>query len=322
MGLPAGRPIEIIGEEQVGKTAIVSAICAAVQRLGGSVWWNDAEGKFDMDLGRKAGLVYDADQWRYDQPKYLEIFQTALEENIVALHGVQKDQIAKGETPPPAIFVLDSLAMLGVHSISTKRVHDQAKQPMSVAQQWTHFYQRETIKLFGHLHCYLVFINHLRDNPDLAGFGGKSQFKSPGGKANKYMQTIRIFLSQTKFNETNDDLFFDQWEKKDSEYGYNLDMYVEKNSAGAPWRKARLPFFFHKGFDDPLGCLQYLRNKGYLVRYVLQGKQFSKEELLYRSQHDPEFQAYLQQLCCYVYQLHNSYSSDDFQINYQPEQGE
>ena len=318
LGLPAGKLIGVIGEPNSGKTACVASWAACVQQWGGKVWWADSETKFDMDLGQKAGLTYNESCWRYDQPDNLEQYQASLEAAIKSVREEQKSELKSKQSPLPAMFVLDSVAMLGIKDLSSKKVTQTKNRPMSASQQWTSFLQREVPKLLSGMHVYLVFLNHLRDNPDTLGYGNKDQFKSPGGRAIKHMEGIRLFVKQVKFNKTND-WFFEEWEKKDSDYGYNMHFYVEKNSFGAPWREAKIPFFFHKGFDDGVGSLQYLRDKGMFdwkggsLGWTLDGVGYgSLPDLLNRTQQDPDFVKLLQQYCCTVYQSYNTYSRDDF----------
>ena len=313
-GLPGGRTIEVIGDAAAGKTSSVASWCAIVQRMGGFVWWADAETKFDMNLGALTGLNYDSAAWRYDNPDNLEQYQTQLEANIRLAVGGQN----KVKDPPPAMFVLDSLAALGIKAISEKKVDKQALRPMSAAQQWTHFFQREVPKMLMGSNIYLVFINHIRDNPDTLGYGQKPEFKSPGGKMVKFMETIRIFVKCQKFAKSSQK-FAEIWamEDKDSEYGYMVQYYVEKNSAGPPWRKAEIPFFFHRGFDDYLGSLHYLTDKGIIAwrggHYWLDDLQFrSYPEILKKLCEDPTFGPLLQKYAALTFQTRNTYTADDF----------
>lgn len=316
-GLPMGRSVEVIGDSGEGKTATVAGWGSMVQQAGGFVWWGDSENKFDLDLGAKCGLCYDPQFWRYDQPDNLEEYQSALEAYIKIKIESEAALTKLGQPAPPAMFVLDSLAMLGIRDLSKLAVDKSKLRPMSQSQQWTNFYQREAIKQLEGSNVLLVFINHIRDNPDLAGWGSKPQFKSPGGKVVKFMETIRIFLKSQKFIK--DHLWTEAWPKKDSEYGYMVQYYVEKNSAGAPWRSAEIPFFFHKGFDDGLASLQYLDQKKLFQydrsaqAYTIGGESFpTKAAALRRTQEDPLFVQLLQRLTCQAYQDNNTYSREDF----------
>lgn len=315
-GLPAGRLIEVIGNEQSGKTATVSSWAACAQQYGGLVWWSDTEAKFDMGLGGKVGLSFDDSVWRYDQPRNLEEWQQAFENAVKAVEKAQ----SKEEHPTPAMFVLDSVATLGIKDLSQAQVLQTNLRPMSAPQQWTHFFQRSIWQKIFDLHLYVVFINQLRDNPDILGYGGRGErkpsYKTPGGRALTHMQGIRIFTKGIKFCKSND-MWFETWEEKDVAYGYNVEYLVEKNAFGAPWRKAKIPFLFHKGFDDPLGSLAYLREKGilqYRGGYKMEGNLVgnSLPEVLTRIQQDREFQLYCQNLCCSVYQTYNTYEPEDF----------
>jgi RecA/RadA recombinase len=214
------------------------------------------------------------------------------------------------------MFVLDSLAMLGIKGISEKAINKQKLQVMSIAAQWAFFFQREGPKQMAGTNMFLVFINHVRDNVDMMGYGARKEYKTPGGRANKHMQSIRIFLKGVKFCKTNDD-WFEEWPEKDAEYGYNVVYYIEKNASGAPWRKAKIPFFFHRGFDDGLACLQYLLDKK-IIRYAggwklgdeLLGKSFG--DMLRAQQSSRELTQYLQTLTVKCYQENNFYTPEDF----------
>lgn len=314
-GIPAGRVVEILGENQVGKSATLLKLSSIVQQLGGYVWYADTEGKLDYDLAQKLGVDTQQPSFRVDTPVSIEHFQDAFIDNLKDIAAIEAKYIRETkQAPPPTMTILDSIAMLGAQKQSEKDVLKSKLQPMSLAQMWTNFFLRKEVKALKHLNHYFLIVNQFRDNVDFMGYG-KAPVKSPGGKMVKYAAALRLHLTQTSLKS--DELLHKTFTTKESEPGYLLDYYVDKNSAGAPWRKASIPFFFHRGFDDPLGCFVYLRSVGvlafsggYKIGSDLVGKSFA--EALARLQ-DPAFVQWLQHLTAQVYLDNNTYSDADWQ---------
>jgi len=69
-GMPGGIIVEIFGENSLGKTAVLSEICASAQANNGEVSFNDPEARLDRDYAELYGMsLNDGD---YQRIKYVD----------------------------------------------------------------------------------------------------------------------------------------------------------------------------------------------------------------------------------------------------------
>lgn len=255
-GLPGGCCTEIIGDPGKGKTSLALAICAMAQQAGGWCFWADAERRLDRKFAAMQGLDL-TQRFLYHQPDYLEQELTLLETWIANALVEQR------KNPVPVVGVVDSVAVLGVKAIMDGRFEKQKILPMTVPQQWTQFWQRVVSKSMAGSNIYLLLLNHQRVAVDFFGHGPPKK-RSPGGSMLGYMDSVKIFVSGYQF-PSGGSLSKHFHKDHDADIGAIQKFTIEKNSVGAPWREAEIPFFFHQGYRDDLGCLEYLRAQEQIV---------------------------------------------------------
>lgn len=247
-GIPGGCAIEIIGDPGKGKTSLAISIVASAQQQGGWAHWADAERRLDRKFANMLGADLE-NRFLYCQPDNLEQYLGLLEKGIDLALAEQKTN------PVPVVFVLDSVAVLGLANNGVKDFEKTNILPMSIPQQWTQFWQRKISKSMSGTNIYLLLLNHQRVQVDFFGHGPPKK-RSPGGSMLGYMDSVKIYVNGYPFPAAS--TMGKHYNHLDSDSGAIQKFHIEKNSAGAPWREAEIPFFFHRGYDDALGCLRYL----------------------------------------------------------------
>ena len=74
-----------------------------------------------------------------------------------------------------------------------------------------------------------------------------------------YMDSMKIMVDGYKFPAASH--LGKHFNYLDADAGAMQTFVIDKNSVGAPWREAEIPFFFQGGYWDALSCLEYLRSK-------------------------------------------------------------
>lgn len=253
-GLAGGTCTEIMGKSAKGKTSLMLGIAANIQRMGGWVGgWGDAEQRLDRKFAEDQGVNLE-ERFIYFRPKNLEEYLDLTEKGIMLAVEDQK------KNPVPVGFFLDSVAALGTKAQQEGELDKEKTKilPMSAPQQWTRFWQRNVAKSIAGTNIYLVLANQVRVSVDFFGHG-PPKVHSPGGSMLGYMDSMKIMVDGYKFPAASH--LGKHFNYLDADAGAMQTFVIDKNSVGAPWREAEIPFFFQGGYWDALSCLEYLRQK-------------------------------------------------------------
>lgn len=231
-GLPKGRITEIYGPESTGKTTLALSVVANVQAQGGSAVYIDVEHALDLNYAKVLGV--NVEKLLVTQPdsaeQALEIAETLVR------HGAN-------------CVVLDSVAMLVTEaeisgSMSDFQVGSQARLIGKAL--------RKLMAPIDNANCVFILINQIREK---VGVMYGSPETTPGGRAIKYMASVRIDLRRKE-----------QIKDEQATIGIRVTAKVVKNKVAPPSRQAEFDIFFNRGIDKFGGLIDAACDAGVLVR--------------------------------------------------------
>ena len=179
-GLPIGKIIEFYGEEGGGKTTTALDVISNYQNMDNAkaVLYVDAENSLDVEWAKK--LDVDVDSLIILQPKN----QSAEEIFDLIIQAVDTDEVG--------LWVIDSLGVLLSEQEWEKDSGE--KTYGGISQPLTRFSKK--IEMLNAKHnCTGIGINQEREDLN-SQWGGT---KTPGGKAWKYVCSVRMRFSKGKF---------------------------------------------------------------------------------------------------------------------------
>jgi RecA/RadA recombinase len=167
-GIPGGIIVEVFGEAQLGKTAVLAEICGCAQSAGGQVKFADPEARLDREYAEIYGVNLPEDNyWRPDLVS--EVFDDIKEwdppnKNVVSVYGC------------------DSLAALS----SKLEMEKGDKMGMKIAKDMSAGLRKTGRIIAQDGYKCIVCTNQLRH--------GDSGSYTPGGKGVPFWATVRIHL--------------------------------------------------------------------------------------------------------------------------------
>lgn len=253
-GLPSGILVEIFGPSGSGKTVLLSELAGDVQRSGGSILFNDPEGRLNPRFAKIFGL--ELKKGSYSMPDTVpEVFKavrawTPEGKNII--HGIFADSLAALSTD----MEMDA--------------KDGDKMGMRRAKEFSEEL-RKTCRLLKQKGYLMVCSNQVRENLDAGMYGQK--FKAPGGMAMEFYSSLRL-------RTFNPEKIYEIQKVAGKEVkrvvGVNVQIEVSKSSISKPYRSAPVTIIFDYGVDDIRQNIKYIKTYTKATTYVLGGKNIGK----------------------------------------------
>ena len=232
-GIPEGRLIEFYGDEGSGKTTTALDVVANFQQIypDRDVMFIDAENTFDVEWATKLGV--DVDKLYVLQPKA---------QSAETVFQIICDAMESGEI---GLWVLDSIAALMSQQELEKDMDEKTYGGISLPL--TKFSKRAEL-LCHKFNCTGIGINQLREDLN-SPYGGT---KTPGGKAWKFMCTMRLQFSKGKFI---DDKGNELTRNAENPVGNIVMMSISKTKCCSPNRRTG---FYTLNYDTGIDYLRDL----------------------------------------------------------------
>jgi len=252
-GWPAGRIGEIFGFEHTGKTSLVLAAAAAIQRIGGHVVWIDCERAFSSEWAAINGA----------DPEAMDLAETDTIEGIFGCIDKMLDSYEKLDEGRPPLFIgIDSVTSVPSMESFEKAFGD--VQRIGTDARAIRVGMRKINSRIAASKAVVLFINHSVANPSSPI--GKAT--SAGGHALKFNAALRVELARMKMvQEEHDD---------EKVYrGFEVGITVEKNRVGRTSNRKFSCFLLENGFDlyenlfdafQKIDVVERVNNRTYLFK--------------------------------------------------------
>ena len=227
-GFPKGRIVEIYGLESTGKSTLCAHVISEAQKEKGVCLYIDFEHAVDIGYFNKLGVVTDSEsgQFLLSQPSSAEEGMDILE---LAL-----------ESKEVTVIVVDSVAAMATQAELDGEVEDSTI--ALVARLMSKMMRRITATV-AKCNTLVLFVNQLRDNIGVMGYGPKST--TTGGKALKFYSAVRVELSKIA-------------QVKDGEtiIGNTIKAKIIKNKVASPFKEAQYDIIYGEGISQENDLLQ------------------------------------------------------------------
>lgn len=221
-GIPKGKLIEVFGPESCGKSHFLYSVCKQVQARGKIAIIADIENRCSSEyLVEEIGL----------DPDLLIVIKNQ------TCNALFDSMIDDGYLNNPAVGVV------GLDSIAAVLTDQEMKGDVSdanigaQARLVTRFVNRATKVQTNEDAPTIIAVNQLRDNVG-ALYG--PDYKVPGGRALKFLGSVRMKMKRTE-----------KLEGKDGQpIGQNVEFEIVKNSVGIPNTDTEVKLLFGKGYSN------------------------------------------------------------------------
>lgn len=268
-GLPSGRIVLISADASLGKTLLGLHLAKAFQqhpKKPGFVHFIETEGTVDPTWVENIGVNIDENLFQQAEVTCIEDLFEYIERS--ALYH------CKYEPSRPILYYVDSVSICPPGSVLQKEYGKALKEKGAKARIISGFMERLEAKL-RRTNITFLFISQLRARISMDPFNpviGDSQVVT-GGATLGYYNSLHLRLRQVFGGER---YSYSDAKKKDRVYeqeGSEVEVYVYKNKAALPHRKAFLPIYWTEtgghpiGFDPLEADYQWLADRNFIEEY-------------------------------------------------------
>lgn len=261
-GYPMRQIIEVAGPEGSGKTTLIfEALSMAVNHFNCIGLFFDQETPVDDRRLSKFNL-YPVSASN-PNGNFLKCREASIERVFKKIEDIIQ-ACDKAKDPRPIVVMLDSVGITPPEShlnlkdlIDTPKTAGLASAWYNMLRVWNARHYQRDITLF--------LVNHVTDVINTTGrsFGPKTT--TPGGRAIRYMGTIRLRVSPVGRLIN----------KEGIQIGHDIIVKSSKNKFAPPQQEVRLPLYYgnpdlppeqdYVGTSDVLACLYFLKDRGAIV---------------------------------------------------------
>jgi recombination protein RecA len=241
-GVPAGKIVEIQGEESSGKSLLCAHLIANVQRRGGIAVYMDTENAANPDFMRRIGV--DLERMIYVQPGTIERAFEILEGVVMTIRAKAPSQ--------PLLIVWDSVGNTPPQAEVEGDYDPNSRMGLGAKAMAKGL--RKITDMIGKEQVTMVFTQPLTYRMDAGMYGDPLGTKY--GKALPYHASIRLRVtSSTKLKD------------KDGEiYGLVTNGRIIKSRLGTSHRTCKFEIHFDHGIDDETSWFLVLHEAGLVER--------------------------------------------------------
>jgi RecA/RadA recombinase len=232
-GIPGGLLVEIYGRAGLGKTAILSEICASAQSNGGKVRFTDPEARLNKEYTRIYGV---------DLSKKFEYYRPDTVKELF------NDYLTPWETNTDSInvFASDSIAALSTEM----EMEEEDKRGQQRAKDFSQGLRKNARSIVDK-NILMIFTNQVR--------AGERGDITPGGMGIPFYASIRLAVKQPMLDHFVKKSKNIGGSKREETIGIKSEITVVKNSVGISYRKCPIYIMNNYGVDDLRANLQYYK---------------------------------------------------------------
>jgi len=269
-GIRGGNAVELAGEPATGKTLTSLKLAADAQKKGGVAFFIDIEGRLDFDFAKSLDVNLDM-LYYFGPTKTAKVdgveqkVSLSHDDVFSIIHSILVDMATPVNAEVPFVIILDSLGMLNsdrdlglikTSKNSYKEDNDgKPKNDQGMRAKQIRGWINKVGPMIQTSNGLLVILNHLFDNTD--GYSNKPSTR--GGRAPKYLASVRIFFTKNNSSVVRDD--------KDNPLGEKITAFIAKNSVGVPYKSAEIMVMFKS--EGGVWVDYYSGIKPYLVANAL-----------------------------------------------------
>lgn len=241
-GVPAGKIVEIQGEESSGKSLLCAHLIANVQRRGGIAVYMDTENAANPDFMRRIGV--DLERMIYVQPVTIERAFEILEGVVMTIRAKAPNQ--------PLLIVWDSVGNTPPQAEVEGDYDPNSRMGLGAKAMAKGL--RKITDLIGKEQVTMVFTQPLTYRMDAGLYGDPLGTKY--GKALPYHSSIRLRVtSSTKLKDKDNEI-----------YGLVTNGRIIKSRLGTSHRTCKFEIHFDHGIDDEASWFLVLHEAGMIEK--------------------------------------------------------
>lgn len=257
-GIPGGILVEIYGPSGMGKTAVAVEIGSNAQARGGTVRFNDPEGRLDRDYATYYGLSL----------KDKDYLKSRTVEHV--MEDVERWCDSKLDDKYVHVYVCDSLAAL---STAQEMGDSGDKVGAARAKMFSQWLRRLAGKISDQNRL-VVCTNQIRQNVQIGFMAGKGPTEiTGGGEAIKFYASLRLRIGPESGGHKIVMQRTVRGHQVEKVIGIRSRIAVIKSSIDDPYREAPLVIMFRLGLDNVRANLEYCQDFYELKTEVVDGKE-------------------------------------------------